>query len=69
MTTVYQHQEAVRAILTQEPKERNDAIDRLLGLSVYRNLLDGLAKVKATERQRARARSSTSSSSACKRPC
>ncbi|MBY0528467.1 MAG: AAA family ATPase [Gemmataceae bacterium] len=53
MTTVYQHQEAVRAVLTQEPRERNDAIDRLLGLSVYRNLLDALAKVKAAERQRA----------------
>jgi len=53
MTTVYQHQEAVRGILTQEPKERNDAIDRLLGLSIYRNLLEALAKVKASERQRA----------------
>ncbi|MFQ5836032.1 MAG: ATP-binding protein, partial [bacterium] len=25
LTTVYQHQEAIRAILTQEPRERNDA--------------------------------------------
>lgn len=38
LTMVYQHQEAIRAILTQEPKERNDAIDRLLGLSDYRNI-------------------------------
>jgi DNA repair exonuclease SbcCD ATPase subunit len=42
MTTVYQHQEAIRAVLTQEPRERNDAIDRLLGLSDYRNLLDAI---------------------------
>jgi DNA repair exonuclease SbcCD ATPase subunit len=42
MATVYQHQEAIRAVLTQEPRERNDAMDRLLGLSDYRNLLDGI---------------------------
>jgi len=44
MTTVYQHQEAIRAVVTQEPAERNDAIDRLLGLSVYRNLLTDIDK-------------------------
>ncbi|HEX9831225.1 MAG TPA: ATP-binding protein, partial [Thermodesulfobacteriota bacterium] len=44
LTTVYQHQEAIRDVVTQEPGERNDAIDRLLGLSVYRNLLTGLDK-------------------------
>jgi DNA repair exonuclease SbcCD ATPase subunit len=42
MTTVYQHQEAIRAVLTQEPRDRNDAIDRLLGLADYRNLLDAI---------------------------
>jgi DNA repair exonuclease SbcCD ATPase subunit len=42
-TTVYQHQETIRGIVTQEPSERNDAIDRLLGLSDYRNLLSGIA--------------------------
>lgn len=42
LTTVYQHQEAIRYILTQEPKDRNDAIDRLLGLSDYRNILSGI---------------------------
>jgi len=42
-TTVYQHQESIRGIVTQEPRERNDAIDRLLGLSDYRNLLSGIA--------------------------
>jgi DNA repair exonuclease SbcCD ATPase subunit len=51
-TTVYQHQEAIRAIVTQEPRERNDAIDRLLGLSDYRNLLTALQKVNAKGRQK-----------------
>ncbi len=35
---VYQHQEVIRAILTQEPKARNEGFDRLLGLSEYRNI-------------------------------
>ncbi|OGO04391.1 MAG: hypothetical protein A2Y91_01920 [Chloroflexi bacterium RBG_13_54_8] len=46
MTTVYQHQEAIRAILTQEPRDRNDAIDRLLGLSPYREILNGITGAK-----------------------
>ena len=46
MTTVYQHQEAIRAVLTQEPRDRNDAIDRLLGLSEYRELVRGIADAK-----------------------
>ncbi len=46
MTTVYQHQEAIRAILTSEPRDRNDAIDRLLGLSSYREVLNGIAEAK-----------------------
>ena len=32
-TTVYQHQETIRDIVIQKPKDRNDGIDRLLGLS------------------------------------
>jgi DNA repair exonuclease SbcCD ATPase subunit len=46
MTAVYQHQEAIRAILTQEPRERNDAIDRLLGLSPYREILKGITAAR-----------------------
>ena len=46
MTTVYQHQEAIRATLTQEPRDRNDAIDRLLGLSEYRELVRGIIDAK-----------------------
>jgi DNA repair exonuclease SbcCD ATPase subunit len=51
-TTVYQHQEAIRAIVTQEPRHRSDAIDRLLGLSDHRNLLNALNKVDAKGRQK-----------------
>lgn len=51
-TTVYQHQEVIRAIVTQEPRDRGDAIDRLLGLSDHRNLLNALNKVNAKARQR-----------------
>jgi exonuclease SbcC len=49
-TTVYQHQEAIRAIVTQEPRHRSEAIDRLLGLSEHRNLLDSINKVNAKGR-------------------
>ncbi len=52
LTTVYQHQEAIRAILTQEPRERNDAIDRLLGLSDYRNILTGINSAKLPTKQK-----------------
>ena len=59
-TVVYQHQESIRAILIQTPKDRNEAIDRLLGLGEYRNVLDGikgarLARIRralATEREK-----------------
>lgn len=52
LTTVYQHQEVIRAILTQQPKQRNDAIDRLLGLSDYRNILAGIRKAKLPTEQK-----------------
>ena len=52
LTTVYQHQEAIRAVLTQEPRDRNDAIDRLLGLSDYRNILTGIEGAKLEKDQR-----------------
>jgi exonuclease SbcC len=50
--TAYQHQECIRAVLTQEPRDRNDAIDRLLGLSTYRNLLDALRQAKVSDVQK-----------------
>ncbi|KKM05772.1 hypothetical protein LCGC14_1750730, partial [marine sediment metagenome] len=53
MTTVYQHQEAIRAILTDEPRNRNDAIDRLLGLSEYSELLKGIRAAKTEKAQTA----------------
>ncbi len=42
---VYQHQENIRAVLTQEPKDRNEALDRLFGLSDYRNIIEGIKKI------------------------
>lgn len=44
-TGVYQHQEVIRAILTDEPRVRNQGFDRLLGLSDYRNAIESLQKV------------------------
>ncbi len=55
-TAVYQHQETIRAILVQTPRERNDAIDRLLGLGDYRNILEGIKKAKLPQLQRQLAR-------------
>jgi len=52
LTTVYQHQEAIRDVLVQEPKERNEAIDRLLGLSNYRNIIRGIESAKLGIKQR-----------------
>lgn len=52
MTTVYQHQEAIRAILTGQPRNRNDAIDRLLGLSEYRNVLVGVRAAEVEKAQK-----------------
>jgi exonuclease SbcC len=59
-TAVHQHQETIRAVLIQRPKERNEAIDRLLGLGEYRNVLEGIRGAKlgqiqkqlATEREK-----------------
>ena len=51
-TTVYQHQETIRAIIVQTPSDRSDAIDRLLGLSDYRNILDGIKKSKIADVQK-----------------
>jgi DNA repair protein SbcC/Rad50 len=43
-TTIYQHQENIRDFIIQRASERSDAIDRLLGLSDYRNILEGIKK-------------------------
>lgn len=44
-TCVYQHQEAIRAIIVEEPKTRNEGFDRLFGLSDYRNIADSLQNI------------------------
>lgn len=49
MSCVYLHQEIINALLVQEPKERRNALDRLMGLTNWRNLLDGIKKAKARD--------------------
>jgi len=43
-TTVYQHQETIHDFVIQTPSEQSAVMDRLLGLSGYRNILDGIKK-------------------------
>jgi len=43
-TTVYQHQETIHDFVMQKPSEQSDVMDRLLGLSDYRNILGGIKK-------------------------
>jgi exonuclease SbcC len=56
--TVYLHQEAIRALLSESPEERSRAIDELLGLGPLRELMEVLEErrkipreIKALERQ------------------
>jgi len=51
-TTVYQHQETIHDFVIQKPTERSDALDRLLGLSDYRNILDGIKKSEISKIQK-----------------
>lgn len=43
-TSIYQHQETIHDFIIQKPSEQSDVLDRLLGLSDYRNILDGIRK-------------------------
>jgi DNA repair exonuclease SbcCD ATPase subunit len=51
-TTIYQHQETIHDIVIQKPSEQSDVMDRLLGLSDYRNILDGIRKSDILKVQR-----------------
>jgi len=55
-TTLYQHQETIHDFVIQEPSKRSDAMDRLLGLSDYRNILDGISKSEISKIQKELAR-------------
>ncbi len=46
LSSIYLHQEVIRALLVEEPSSRREALDRLLGLTDLRNLLDGVEKAK-----------------------
>jgi exonuclease SbcC len=45
-SSVHLHQETIRALLTEEPSSRRDSLDRLLGLSELRNIIDGINSTK-----------------------
>jgi DNA repair exonuclease SbcCD ATPase subunit len=45
LTSIYQHQEVIRFFLVQDPKDRNEAIDRALGLREYRDIIDRINEV------------------------
>lgn len=46
---IYQHQEAVRALLVDEPRNRNEAFDRLLGTYDMREFLSSLQTFKESD--------------------
>jgi DNA repair exonuclease SbcCD ATPase subunit len=48
-SSVHLHQETIRALLTEEPRTRRDSLDRLLGLSELRNIIDGIKLAKISE--------------------
>jgi DNA repair exonuclease SbcCD ATPase subunit len=52
-SAVHLHQEVIRALLTEEPRSRRDMLDRLLGLSDLRNMLDGIKQARLAEALRA----------------
>ncbi len=48
-SSVHLHQEIIRGLLTEEPRIRRDSLDRLLGLSELRNIIDGIKLAKISE--------------------
>jgi len=48
-SSVHLHQEITRALLTEEPRSRRDSLDRLLGLSELRNIIDGIKLARISE--------------------
>lgn len=48
-SSVHLHQEIIRALLTEEPRIRRDSLDRLLGLSELRNIIDGKKLARISE--------------------
>jgi len=49
--STFLHQESVRGLLTENPVDRNAALDRLFGLDALRNITDGIRSVKISDRQ------------------
>jgi DNA repair exonuclease SbcCD ATPase subunit len=51
-TTIYQHQESIHDFVIQKPSDQSNVMDRLLGLSDYRNILDGIKKCEVSKVQK-----------------
>ena len=49
--STYLHQESVRGLLTDNPAERNAALDRLFGLESFRNITDAIRMIRISDRQ------------------
>ncbi len=49
ISSVHLHPEVIRTLLTDRPKDRQEAVDRLLGLSEMRELVDAFAAAKPSE--------------------
>ena len=45
-SSIHLHQEVIKALLIEEPRTRKDLVDRLLGLSELRNMVDAIRSVK-----------------------
>jgi len=48
-SSIHLHQEIIRDLLTEEPRNRRDSLDRLLGLSELRNIIEGIKSAKISE--------------------
>lgn len=51
-TSIHQHQETIHDFIIKKPSEQSDAMDRLLGLSDYRNIIEGIRKSDVTKIQK-----------------
>lgn len=49
LSSVHLHQEIIRALLVETPESRRDSLDRLLGLSDFRNIIEGIKAAKISE--------------------
>jgi len=51
-TSIHQHQETIHDFIIKKPMKQSEAMDRLLGLSDYRNIIEGIRKSDAFKIQK-----------------